>query len=122
MRTFAPIKAFVTRAWGFPPDVRRTTRGGFTTRRDPAWSGQRSPTGAAVMHSVQIGRPHSEQERPVSRSGGREQVGRPVCLVDIRTSVARTVVVHVAFTPGEQTAAPVGIVVDVLRATSTVTQ
>ena len=30
--------------------------------------------------------------------------------------------VHVAFTPGEQTPAPVGIVVDVLRATSTVTQ
>jgi 2-phosphosulfolactate phosphatase len=32
------------------------------------------------------------------------------------------VVVHVAFTPGEQTTAPVGIVVDVLRATSTMTQ
>ena len=31
-------------------------------------------------------------------------------------------VVHVAFTPGEQTPAPVGIVVDVLRATSTMTQ
>src|SRR6476469_963779 len=30
--------------------------------------------------------------------------------------------VHVAFTPGEQTPAPVGIVVDVLRATSTITQ
>jgi 2-phosphosulfolactate phosphatase len=30
--------------------------------------------------------------------------------------------IHVAFTPGEQTPAPVGIVVDVLRATSTVTQ
>jgi 2-phosphosulfolactate phosphatase len=30
--------------------------------------------------------------------------------------------VHVAFTPGEQTPAPVGIVVDVLRATSTMTQ
>jgi 2-phosphosulfolactate phosphatase len=32
------------------------------------------------------------------------------------------VLVHVAFTPGEQTPAPVGIVVDVLRATSTMTQ
>ena len=30
--------------------------------------------------------------------------------------------VHIAFTPGEQTPAPVGIVVDVLRATSTVVQ
>ncbi|MGH3049257.1 MAG: 2-phosphosulfolactate phosphatase, partial [Gaiellaceae bacterium] len=30
--------------------------------------------------------------------------------------------IHVAFTPGEQTPAPVGIVVDVLRATSTITQ
>jgi 2-phosphosulfolactate phosphatase len=30
--------------------------------------------------------------------------------------------VHVAFTPGEQSPAPVGIVVDVLRATSTMTQ
>jgi 2-phosphosulfolactate phosphatase len=30
--------------------------------------------------------------------------------------------VHVAFTPGEQTPAPLGIVVDVLRATSTMTQ
>jgi 2-phosphosulfolactate phosphatase len=32
------------------------------------------------------------------------------------------VLVHVAFTPGEETPAPVGIVVDVLRATSTMTQ
>jgi 2-phosphosulfolactate phosphatase len=30
--------------------------------------------------------------------------------------------VHVAFTPGEQTPAPIGIVVDVLRATSTICQ
>jgi 2-phosphosulfolactate phosphatase len=30
--------------------------------------------------------------------------------------------VHVAFTPGEQTPAPVGIVIDVLRATSTICQ
>jgi 2-phosphosulfolactate phosphatase len=32
------------------------------------------------------------------------------------------VLVHVAFTPGERTPAPVGIVVDVLRATSTMSQ
>jgi 2-phosphosulfolactate phosphatase len=32
------------------------------------------------------------------------------------------VLVHVAFTPGEQSPAPIGIVVDVLRATSTMTQ
>src|SRR2546423_14907964 len=37
-------------------------------------------------------------------------------------SLATTVLVHVAFTPGEQTPAPIGIVVDVLRATSTMTQ
>jgi 2-phosphosulfolactate phosphatase len=30
--------------------------------------------------------------------------------------------VHIAFTPGERTPAPIGIVVDVLRATSTITQ
>src|SRR5438874_1505331 len=46
----------------------------------------------------------------------------PVVAVDIRTSLARRVLVHVAFTPREQTPAPVGIVVDVLRATSTMTQ
>jgi 2-phosphosulfolactate phosphatase len=32
------------------------------------------------------------------------------------------VLIHVAFTPGEQTPAPIGIVVDVLRATSTIAQ
>jgi hypothetical protein len=37
----------------------------------PEWSGQRIPTGAIVMHSVQMGRPHSEQDRPVTRSGCR---------------------------------------------------
>jgi len=30
--------------------------------------------------------------------------------------------VHIAFTPGEKTPAPIGIVIDVLRATSTITQ
>src|ERR1700741_4968125 len=48
----------------------------------------------------------------------------PVGPVDIRTSLARPVLVHVAFTPDELAwdSAPVGIVVDVLRATSTMTQ
>src|SRR5437763_5914274 len=52
----------------------------------------------------------------------------PVVAVDIRTSLARRVLVHVAFTPvefagwGEQMPTLVGIVVDVLRATSTMTQ
>jgi 2-phosphosulfolactate phosphatase len=40
---------------------------------------------------------------------------------DTATSVA-PVRVHVAFTPSEEAAAPVGIVVDVLRATSTIAQ
>ena len=39
--------------------------------RVPACSGQRIPTGATVMQSTQIGRPHSEQESPVGRSGCR---------------------------------------------------
>ena len=34
-------------------------------------SGQRIPTGVGVMQSVQIGRPHDEQDTPVSRSGWR---------------------------------------------------
>ena len=37
----------------------------------PECSGQRWPTGAAVMHSAQIGRPHSEHETNVSRFGWR---------------------------------------------------
>ena len=37
----------------------------------PAHSGQRMPTGDGVMQSGQIGRPHEEQETPVSRSGWR---------------------------------------------------
>src|SRR5438067_7381086 len=40
---------------------------------------------------------------------------------DTATSVT-TVRVHVAFTPAEEASAPVGIVVDVLRATSTIAQ
>src|SRR5438067_8928911 len=40
---------------------------------------------------------------------------------DTATSVT-TVHVHVAFTPAEEAAAPVGIVVDVLRATSSIAQ
>ena len=34
-------------------------------------SGQRMPTGVAVMQSGQIGLPQFEQETPVSRSGWR---------------------------------------------------
>jgi len=36
-----------------------------------AWSGHRMPTGAKVMQSSQIGRPHSEHETRVSRPGWR---------------------------------------------------
>ena len=36
-----------------------------------AHSGQRIPTGVGVMQSGQIGRPHDEQETPVSRSEWR---------------------------------------------------
>jgi len=43
-------------------------------------------------------------------------------MLDITTSLAASMRVHVAFTPGEQTPARVGVVVDVLRATSTMTQ
>jgi hypothetical protein len=34
-------------------------------------SGQRIPTGVGVMQSGQIGRPHDEQDTPVSRSEWR---------------------------------------------------
>jgi hypothetical protein len=43
----------------------------WTRVRWPAHSGQRIPTGVGVMHSGQIGRPHEEQETPVSRPGWR---------------------------------------------------
>jgi len=36
-----------------------------------AHSGQRIPTGVGVMQSGQIGRPHEEQDTPVSRDGWR---------------------------------------------------
>jgi hypothetical protein len=48
------------------PVLTRATPCGF-----PEWSGHRIPTGANVAQSVQIGRPHSEHERPVSRFGCR---------------------------------------------------
>ena len=41
------------------------------TARFVAHSGQRMPTGVAVMQSGQIGRPQFEQWTPVSRSGWR---------------------------------------------------
>jgi hypothetical protein len=50
----------------------RTVRAAFGfTAPTFACSGQRIPTGAWCMHSVQIGRPHSEHETRVSRSGCR---------------------------------------------------
>jgi hypothetical protein len=42
-----------------------------TRWRWPAQSGQRIPTGVAVMQSGQIGLPQFEQETPVSRDGWR---------------------------------------------------
>ena len=57
-------------------DHRRSTRGSlrivrmsWTFVRCLAHSGQRMPTGVGVMQSGQIGRPHVEQETPVSRFG-----------------------------------------------------
>ena len=52
----------------------RAVRCGLAPRRaapTPAWSGHLIPTGANVMHSSQMGRPHSEHETRVSRSGWR---------------------------------------------------
>ena len=42
-----------------------------TRWRCPAHSGQRMPTGVAVMQSGQIGFPQFEHETPVSRDGWR---------------------------------------------------
>jgi hypothetical protein len=42
-----------------------------TLVRSRAHSGQRIPTDVGVMQSGQIGRPHDEQETPVSRFGWR---------------------------------------------------
>ena len=67
-----PISAFVTRA---PLPSKLARRISWVTRAGPCatpeWSGQRIPTGAKVMQSSQIGRPHSEQETSVSRLGWR---------------------------------------------------
>jgi hypothetical protein len=46
-------------------------RGVLTLVRSRAHSGQRMPTEVGVMQSVQIGRPHEEQETPVSSEGWR---------------------------------------------------
>jgi hypothetical protein len=48
--------------------IERSVRTGVRSREH---SGQRMPTGVAVMQSGQIGRPQFEQETPVSRSGWR---------------------------------------------------
>jgi hypothetical protein len=49
----------------------RMLRSVWTFVRRPAQSGQRMPTGVAVMQSGQIGLPQFEQETPVSRDGWR---------------------------------------------------
>ena len=50
-------------------------------------------------------------------------VGMAVAVLRLGHGVSVLAVrVHVAFTPAEEVSAPVGIVVDVLRATSTITQ
>ena len=72
MPTLIAIRAVVTMP-GLR-DVRRCdvlARPAARPRAWPEWSGQRIPTGPNVMQSGQIGRPHSEQETPVSRSGCR---------------------------------------------------
>ena len=50
---------------------RAVLRSVFTTVLWREHSGQRMPTGVVVMQSGQIGRPHEEQETPVSREGWR---------------------------------------------------
>jgi hypothetical protein len=69
---FVASRAFVTSA-PVPSKAPRLTPA--LIRRAP-WglpecSGQRWPTGAGVMHSAQMGRPHSEHETYVSRFGCR---------------------------------------------------
>ena len=76
MPTLRPMSTFVTIAVG---SACTRTADGLHASASPAvpgppgslWSGQRMPTGATLMQSTQIGRPHSEHERPVSRSGWR---------------------------------------------------
>jgi hypothetical protein len=69
---FRAMSALVITAADGSNEILRT---GADTRATPVGfpecSGQRIPTGANVAQSVQIGRPHSEQESPVSRSGCR---------------------------------------------------
>jgi hypothetical protein len=43
----------------------------WTRVRCAEHSGQRMPTGVGVMQLGQIGRPHEEQDTPVSREGWR---------------------------------------------------
>ena len=69
--TFTPMREYVTSGlvMGVPPAT-VVTRG-----RDAAapatQSGHWKPTGAATMHSAQIGRSHRVQRMPVGRSGCR---------------------------------------------------
>src|SRR5437016_1648711 len=63
--TLIPRSAYVTTG---APGAARKLRTGVLSR---AHSGHRMPTGVVVMQSVQIGRPHEEQETAVSRLGCR---------------------------------------------------
>jgi hypothetical protein len=64
--TLIAIRACVTLS--FAADVARSV---LTLVRSRAHAGHRIPTGVGVMQSGQIGRPHEEQDTPVSRSGWR---------------------------------------------------
>jgi hypothetical protein len=63
--TLIAIKISVTRG------VVGTDRSVFTFVRSREHAGHRIPTGVGVMQSGQMGRPHEEQETPVSRDGWR---------------------------------------------------
>ena len=65
--TQAAISAYVTNG----VRVRHRRRPAHLRLLLPMHSGQRCPTGVAVMHSGQIGRPQFEQASAVSRSGCR---------------------------------------------------
>jgi hypothetical protein len=65
IRTQIPISTYVTVG---STCVERSV---WTRWRRPAQSGQRMPTGVAVMQSGQIGLPQFEHDTPVSREGWR---------------------------------------------------
>ena len=97
--------------------LHRARRRGAARRRGRGSGGRRARPSCSRCRSA--GRTPSM--RALSRRSGMPVAGARLA-VDIRTSVAVAMRVHVAFTPAEAAAAPVGIVVDVLRATSTIAQ